>query len=288
MTKAVMKRDTLMPRPPGGIGPGLLLALLVHGALVVAIAYGVHWRSSEPEGVDAELWAAVPQIAAPRAAEPEPQPVVKPQPAPPPPPPKPVQQPDAQPDAQIALEKAKREEAERKKKEEADKLAQERKREEAEKLAEKRKREEAEKLLAEKRRQEQEAKRKKEEEQRVAALREENLKRMMGQAGATGEPGATGSAERAAGPSAGYAGRIKARIKPNIVFTDTPAGNPVAEVELQLAPDGTIVSQKLTKSSGSKEWDDAVQRAIDRTQALPRDVDGRVPSTMVIAFRPRD
>ena len=42
------------------------------------------------------------------------------------------------------------------------------------------------------------------------------------------------------------------------------------------------------KASGLKEWDDAVQRAIDRTQILPRDVDGRVPSTMVIAFRPRD
>ena len=59
-------------------------------------------------------------------------------------------------------------------------------------------------------------------------------------------------------------------------------------MELKLAPDGTIVSQRLVKASGLKEWDDAVQRAIDRTQVLPRDVDGRVPSTMVIAFRPRD
>ena len=261
MHASTLQRDDLMPRRPRGMGPGLMLALLVHCMLLIAIAFGVRWHASEPEGVEAELWAAVPQIAAPRAVEPEPQPVVKP---PEPPKPAPVPKEEAQPDAQIAIEKAKREEAQRKKKEEDDKLA-------------------------EKRKQEQEDKRKKQlEEQKLAALREQNLKRMMGQAGASGDPGSTGSAERTAGPSAGYAGRIKARIKPNIVYTDTPAGNPTAEVELRLSPDGTIVSQKLAKSSGIKEWDDAVQRAVERTQVLPRDIDGRVPSSMVIAFRPRE
>ncbi|WP_280151084.1 cell envelope integrity protein TolA [Piscinibacter sp. XHJ-5] len=271
MNTAAVPRDDLMPREPRGMGPGLVLALLVHAVLIIAIAFSVAWRASEPEGVEAELWASVPQIAAPPAVTPEPQPVVKPEP----PPPRPVPKEEPQPDAQIAIEKAKRED-ERKKKEEADKLAEKRKQEEADKLAEKRK-------------QEQEDKRKKQlEEQKLAALREQNLKRMMGQAGATGDPTSTGKAERSAGPSAGYAGRIKARIKPNIVFPDEPAGNPLAEVELRLAPDGTIVSQKLVTSSGLKEWDDAVQRAIERTQVLPRDVDGTVPSRMVIAFRPRD
>lgn len=274
MDGATLPRDNLMPREPRGMGPGLLLALLVHGALVVALTLSVRWRASEPEGVEAELWAAVPQIAAPPAVTPEPQPVAKPEP-PPPPPPRPAPKEEPQPDAQIAIEKAKREE-ERKKKEEAEKVAEKRKQEEAEKFAEKRK-------------QEQEDKRKKQlEEQKLAALREQNLKRMMGQAGASGEPSSTGQAERSAGPSAGYAGRIKARIKPNIVFTDQPSGNPLAEVELRLAPDGTILNYKLVTSSGLKEWDDAVQRAIERTQVLPRDVDGTVPSRMVIAFRPRD
>ena len=35
-------------------------------------------------------------------------------------------------------------------------------------------------------------------------------------------------------------------------------------------------------------WDDAVLRAIDKTEVLPRDVDGRVPSSMTIDFRPYD
>jgi colicin import membrane protein len=31
-----------------------------------------------------------------------------------------------------------------------------------------------------------------------------------------------------------------------------------------------------------------VLRALDRTEILPRDVDGRVPSPMLLDFRPRD
>jgi colicin import membrane protein len=248
-----------MPHPPSGMGPGLMLALLVHVALVVALAFGVNWHASEREGVEAELWAAVPQIAAPRAVEPEPAPVVPAKPAP-------VPKSEPTPDAQIAIERAKREE-QRKQKEIAEKQEQERLKAQALKL---------------------EAQRKKEEETRLASQRDANLKRMMGQAGATGDASSTGTAAQSAGPSAGYAGRIKARIKPNIVFTDNPSGNPVAEVEVRLAPDGRILSQKLLKASGLKEWDDAVQRAIDRTEVLPRDLDGRVPPTIVITFRPHD
>ena len=87
---------------------------------------------------------------------------------------------------------------------------------------------------------------------------------------------------------AGYAGRIKARVKPNVTFTDEVAGNPLASVEVRCAPDGTIIGRRLVKSSGVPAWDDAVLRAIDKTEILPRDVDGRVPSPMVLDFRPRD
>ena len=73
---------------------------------------------------------------------------------------------------------------------------------------------------------------------------------MLGQAGASGEPGATGTALQSAGPSASYAGRIMARVRPNIVFADQVAGNPTAEVEVRAAGDGTILGRKLVKSSG--------------------------------------
>ena len=111
---------------------------------------------------------------------------------------------------------------------------------------------------------------------------------MAGLAGATGGPTATGTAQRSSGPSSSYAGRIRARIKPNIVFPDELATNPSAEVEVRTSPDGTIVGRKLLKSSGVPSWDEAVLKAIDKTESLPRDVDGLVPSSLIITFRPKD
>ena len=124
--------------------------------------------------------------------------------------------------------------------------------------------------------------------ERLAKERAENLKRIAGMAGATGAPGSSGTALKSSGPSATYAGRIVGAVRPNIVFTDTPVGNPTADVEVRTLPDGTIASRRLVKSSGNPAWDDAVLKALDRTARLPRDEDGRVPATLVIGFRPRD
>ena len=111
---------------------------------------------------------------------------------------------------------------------------------------------------------------------------------MAGLAGASGSANATGSALKSSGPSASYAGRIRATVKPKIVFTDDIQGNPTTEVEVHTAPDGTIVGRKITKSSGVKDWDEAVIRAIDKTQVLPRDIDGSMPSSLLLVFRPKD
>ena len=121
--------------------------------------------------------------------------------------------------------------------------------------------------------------------------RKQNLARMMGQSGATGGQNAQGTAQTSSGPtqpSPGYGGKVRARVKPNIVFTEDIAGNPTAEVEVRTALDGTVMSQRLIKSSGNKAWDDAVVKAIIRTQVMPRDLDGRVPTPMILEFRPRD
>ena len=123
---------------------------------------------------------------------------------------------------------------------------------------------------------------------RMEADRQANLKRIAGMAGATGGPTDTGTALKASGPSATYAGRIRGKVKPNIVFGDDVPGNPTAEVEVKCAPDGTILSKRLIQSSGHKSWDDAVIKALEKTEVLPRDVDGRVPPIMVISFRPKD
>ena len=123
---------------------------------------------------------------------------------------------------------------------------------------------------------------------KIEALRQENMKRIAGMAGATGDENATGTAMRAAGPSDSYGGRIRARIKPNITFTEDITSNASADVEVRCAPDGTIVGRKLIKSSGNAAWDNAVLKAIDKTEVLPRDTDGRIHSPLVISFRPKD
>ena len=121
------------------------------------------------------------------------------------------------------------------------------------------------------------------EKARQAAIQ----KRIMDMAGVGSLDGSSGAGTaKANGPSAGYAGKVRAKVLPNVVFNDDLAGNPVAEVTVTTTADGTIMSQKLSKSSGSKAWDDAVIKAIVRTGSLPRDTDGRVPTPMIIEFRP--
>jgi colicin import membrane protein len=273
------------PQRPDGMGRGAMFALLVHVGLLIALAFGVNWRSSEPSGASAELWAAVPQAAAPPAAEPPPAPLPKPlpkveiKPVEAPPPPK-----EETRDAEIAIEKAKA--AEKEKREEQEREKQERLK--AEKLerekAEKQEREKEAKLEREK--VEKEKRAAAAEAERVAQLREENLKRMQGMAGATGAPQSTGTAQRDAGPSANYAGKIVARVRPNIVLTESVPPELRAEVEVRAAPDGTITGRRLIKSSGNSAWDEAVLRAIDRTGDLPKDDNGKVPSSIVIGFKP--
>jgi colicin import membrane protein len=273
--------DPLRPRRPGGMGRGAMFALGVHVVLLIAIAFGVSWRSSEPSGVTAELWAAVPEVAAPAPVAP-PQPVPpkvepKPEPKVEPPPPKPQVN-----EAEIALEKAKAEKARREQEELREREAKEKAEAQRQReLAQKQEREKAEKLEREKA-----ARAEKAEAERVARLREENLKRLQGLTGATGAPQSSGSAQRDAGPSASYAGRIVARVKPNIVLTESVPATLRAEVEVRAAPDGTIIGRRLVKSSGNTNWDEAVLRAIDRTESLPRDTDGRVPSVITIGFTP--
>lgn len=293
----------LTPRSPDGTAPGLLLSVLAHGALLAALAYGVSWRSPAPETISAELWAAVPQNAAPPAAEPPP-PAPAPTPAPPPRP-EPVAKvapPPPVPDPQIAIEKARKEKlekarAEREEQARQDKLAREkleRDKAEREKQERERQRVAKEKEAAAQR---QQAAEKAAEDARQAKIREDkiredNLRRMMGQLGnassASAAQGTRGTAAVTAAPSASYGGRLIGAIKPHIVFTEEVAGNPAAVVEVRATASGTIVGRTLVKSSGVKEWDEAVLRAIDKTAKLPPDTNGRVPETLSITFRPRD
>lgn len=282
-------RDALRPPSSDNGRLGVGLSLVAHAGLIVALWLGVQWRTEDPMGVEAELWAAVPEIAAPKA---EPQP--EPEPVAPPPPPRAATPPQPTPEereAEIAIEKAKKEKLEKERREAQDQRAREkRQREEQERKEAEKKAAEKERLEKEKDKREQERKDKLEQQkkdQAAAAVREkarqDQLRRMTEQLGGNGAPTSTGTAARDAGPSANYAGRIVARIRPNITFPFELSGNPTADVRLVVMPDGTITKWEVVKSSGVKEWDEAVLRAVEKTAVLPRDENGRVPSPMTLS-----
>ncbi len=285
--------DTLDLSPPDGgrWRVPLSTALVVHGLLVLALTWGVGWQRDTVVVAEAELWSRLPQQAAPRAVEPEPEPTPPPQPAPKsepvrpaPPPPDTTAQ-----DAQIALQKKK--EQERLKQQQAEQQRREAQKQEEKRKAEQqaqRERQEKQAKLEKAARDKAERERQAKQEAQLEAERKKNLERMLGQANAMGSATARGTAAQSSGPSASYAGRLVARIRPNIVFTDIVSGNPRAEVEVRALPDGTIVGSRLLKSSGHAAWDDAVLRAVERTGRLPQDENGRVPSTLILGFRPQD
>ncbi len=320
MKVVAINRMEFIPPRTGGWFPSFTLAVLAHLALVAVLRMGVEWKHEPPAvtTVEAELWSNIPQQAAPPAPTLPIETVIPPQPAPltpPTPTPQRVAEPvipappppKALPDPAIALakEKARKEKEklarEREAKEEAAREAAEQKaaKEKERKLAERKEKEKKEKNAAALDKFIQEKTKAasdtadKEKKQRDAAnaklaseSREKYLKDMMN---GTGDARSTNTAAtQSSGPSASYAGRIRARIKPNITYTETISGNPVAEVLVHIAADGTILNRRLTKSSGVKSWDNAVLNAIDKTEVLPTDVDGRVQPEMVISFRPKD
>ena len=279
------------------------MAIVAHGLLMLVLTLGVQWkRDSVPVTVEAELWSAVPVHAAPLESPepPAPEPIRIPKPVIAPAAPI---APDPDPSIAVAQEKVRllkekqllqeRLEQEKRQKDalsakkitEAKEAQDNRERVLRDKLAQ-------QKLMQLEQQKAQTAK-SDADAKKLADLRQQQIDRMnrlAGQAVGTGAPESTGTAKQSSGPSASYPGRIAARIKPNITYTypEMILGNPAADVEVRTSPDGTIISRKLVKSSGIKSWDEAVLNAIDKTEKLPPDTDGRVIPSLTLSFRPKD
>jgi colicin import membrane protein len=278
--------DFAPPAPPGMLR-AMGLAILAHLLLVAALTWGVNWkRKSPPLAAEAELWASVPSQAAPpapNAPPPRPEPTTAPAP-----PPKPVEAPPVVKDPDIAAERDKKPTP----KASATPKATEppkptnKPTEKPTPLAKAEPPKPAVSTPAER-------KAAKEAQQRDTAAQDQQrekdrqnaIQRSLAQAGGAGAAESTGTAAKSSGPSSGYGARIKSKVKPNLVFTDTPSGNPRVEIEVRLAPDGSILGKpRVTKSSGNREWDDAVVRAFEKTDVLPRDIDGNIHSPLPIGW----
>jgi colicin import membrane protein len=319
MSVAAPPLDILRPRPAEGWRHAVWMALVAHGFLLLALMVSVQWHAAPPKVVEAEMWDRVPVAAKPVAEPPPaptpapalvtppappvpptpapdptpapvapPAPVPKPEPPAPPPPapkpaeiplrvevpkpvrkppkveakPKPAPKPPPKPELKPVVKPAPAPKVEA--------------RPTPPKPAEAAKpKPEVKPPLASTSSAQGPSK------DEIERERQANIKRMM--SNLSQEP------SKAAALAADHAARIKARIKPNIVFTESVSGNPLATVEVRCAPDGQIIGRKmLLPPSGSTAWDDAVLRAIDRTEVLPLDEKGKIPAVMQIDFRPKD
>jgi colicin import membrane protein len=225
------------------------LAALVHLALAVLLIYGIRWQTRPPEAVEVELVHAVPVPPAP-VVEAAPQPAPEPKPVPkvePKPEPKPA--PPAKPDIALKEKEKPKPEPKPAPKTEPDKASRQ--------------------LMAESL--------KREQQQLEARKAEQELAQMKAAQAAGARSKAT----------ADYIGKIRAKIKGNIVLPPDIKGNPEAIFDVVQLPSGEILSVKLKKSSGLAAYDNAVERAILKSSPLPKPEQGDLFSRgLELKFRP--
>ena len=241
-----------------------VLAALVHVLLIGALFFGVQWKSTAPTSVAVEVWRAPPPVAVAKPEpKPEPVPEVKPEPKPEP---KVEPTPTIKPDIAIKEEKKPKKEEPPKpepKKEEPKKL--EPKKEEPKKPEPKKeepKREEPDfrkQLEADQKLIDQQ---KTAQDQRARAAAESDMRAQL-----KAEQASSGRAS----DEAAYGAKIRGKIKGNMSLAGLSIkGNPEAIFKVTQLPTGEILDVQLSKSSGNKALDEAIERAIRKSSPLPK------------------
>lgn len=167
-----------------------------------------------------------------------------------------------------------------------------------EKLAEKAKEKEKTDALAKKKREAEDAKkaaadqkRKQDaaEEAKLNKMRDENMRQLTDAIG-SGANSSTGTAAKSQGSDTGYGPKIAAKVKSNSIFIvpDDLAGNPNVLYEIQLYPDGSIKDIQLKKASGVPGFDEAIKRAIRKSEPFPADKSGKFPPSITLSHKPKD
>ncbi len=259
----------------------LLLAAAVHLLLIAALFFSVQWRSQKPTAMSVEVWRSAPAPApafrpeplpAPPLPKVEPKPEPRPEPKPEPKPLPKVEPAPIKPDIAIKDDKKKKDEPKKPKEEpknpepkpEAPKKEPPKKveaKKEDVKKTELPPRQNFDDALANDIKQAQRLKQS--HEQRANA--EAELGRMIGDREATAR-------ERG---RADYVAKISGKIKGNIVLPRVQ-GNPQAIFKVTQLPTGDIIDVKISKSSGNKALDEAIERAIIKSSPLPKPDDPSV------------
>jgi colicin import membrane protein len=121
--------------------------------------------------------------------------------------------------------------------------------------------------------------------------RRARLAQLQGMAGGESSTGnglaksGNGSGAGGTATSPGYAEKVQRRVRPNIVWAGDTQGLETV-ISVRCAPTGTLLSAVVQRSSGNAQWDDAALRAVQRSDPMPLDTDGRAPATFLITMRP--
>ena len=236
-------------------------SLIAHLGLLAFLVIGISWNNSTPSGVEVELWDSTPQVET--KPEPELKTAVK------------------EEAADIAVKK-KEVEKEPPKKEVVKEILKVMK-PPPPKKEEPQKKTEAPKAPSPA-----------ETKANAAAekVRADQLARLRAAAGAEGGSGGKVGSGVGGGGSAppGWTDKVIKKVKPLIVFNpESVSGNPAAVIQVNLAPDGAILSTSVLTSSGNPSWDRAVLLALSRAESLPKDDNGKIPQREVkLTFKPKD
>jgi len=96
-------------------------------------------------------------------------------------------------------------------------------------------------------------------------------------------PRPAAAAVNAAG--SGYLDKVRRRVRPNITWSGEMSGLET-EIAVRCSPTGTLLSATISRSSGNSSWDDAALRAVQRSDPMPVDTDGKAPSSFKVVLRP--
>ena len=247
-SSSVISRPYTVPRSGGG-GPAIALAVVMHLLLGGLLFFGIRWQSSAPEVINAELWSAMPQTAAPAPTYVPPPPKVEA--------PRPVPKVEEPPPVKPDIAEKTQTKVEPPKKKEPPKV-------------------EAPKVQP------------KPEPPKPQPKPVENAKAPSDLANllaAAGTP-STGKDQQTSGPRGrdSYIARLQNAIRTHMRYPASCPSATKADVKIEQLPNGEVANVTITRASGVPSFDEAVDRAIRAASPLPRDEQGKVERVLDITY----
>ena len=243
---------------PRRTGPAVALAIAMHGLLALMLFFGLRWHNTTPAVVDAQLWSALPQIAAPapvpepvRTVVTKPKPLPEPKPAPPPPPPQ---------KTDIVIK------------------------EEVPKKTHVVKVQPPPEKQIPPPKQKVEPKPQPKPAVKTPPAPPSDLARLQNEAAQVG------TALQTSGPPGDvdkYKARLVAKIRSNMRFPPSAdsSGNPTVTLAIQQLPTGEVTSVTIVTSSGLPAFDAAAQRAVQASSPLPKNDQGGVSNPITLDYK---